>query len=619
MSKFSRHNFLNSTTLLTVVALCSIIWSNCSRSIQDSKPLSEKQLEVDSLNRRVNFFKTRNLDSAFTLAKYCLNESTKMNYKRGEAISLAKLSYLYHRLGDYDTALHFTQRSHRIRESLNDNKLIAGSYIHFSKIFIALEQFPEAAENVSKSLAISLTLQDTTGTINAYNQQGIIMGMQNKHHASLESFHKAFSLARSINDSFAIIRCMDNLGVAHKQLQNYDSSYLYFSSAMEFHKKRERKSEVAGLKTNMANVQIATGKTDEGISLLKEAYNDAKAVKNNRYISTSLSSIARYYDDKRNIDSAYKYLVLLNDHEDSTHTNNVESKIADAHVKFNTERIQLKNKIQQQQIEKDNRTKKILLSTLIAVLIAALLVLRNIQQKRKLAEKDAELQRQKIDKLLQKHEMKIFEAMVNGQEEERHRIAEDLHDRLGSILSAIKLHFNGIEEILSKNNISRPKQVEKTHQMLDVASQEVRSISHDMLSNTLVKFGLVPALNDLSETIVTSGQLEMEIFEHGLSNRLDNKVEITIYRVVQELVANILKHAEASKITIELNVIDGQLNLIVHDDGKGFDSEKHLSIGVGLQNVRNRLSTIGGEMIIDSKPNKGTSTIIEIQLNQDHD
>lgn len=606
-------------TLGLVILTLVISLHGCSRVIDRNPQVEINEIYADSLIEEINLLRRVNLDSAVAAAKSTKAICDSLQYFNGSARVLSNLGYIMIQKQAYDSAQIYFQESQKIRSRLGEPSLIAASYINFSALHFGLGQFERGVNAIQKALELYEGTSDFRGIYSCYNQLGVSYGRRSIDDTSKLYFQKALKYAEMSAHRKSILSASKNLGIAYKYIGQYDSAKFYLIKTLQEHKADSNLVGIAGLKKALAQLYFDMGNQETGLRMLRESYKEARSLDHDLYISTTLSSLKKYFLDRQQIDSAYKYLSLYNDHNKKSYKTSLAESIANAQVKFETERIQLKNKIQQQQIEKDNRTKKILLSTLIAVLIAALLVLRNIQQKRKLAEKDAELQRQKIDKLLQKHEMKIFEAMVNGQEEERHRIAEDLHDRLGSILSAIKLHFNGIEEILNKNNISRPKQVEKTHQMLDVASQEVRSISHDMLSNTLVKFGLVPALNDLSETIVTSGQLEMEIFEHGLSNRLDNKVEITIYRVVQELVANILKHAEASKITIELNVIDGQLNLIVHDDGKGFDSEKHLSIGVGLQNVRNRLSTIGGEMIIDSKPNKGTSTIIEIQLNQDHD
>jgi two-component system, NarL family, sensor kinase len=573
---------------------------------------------VDSLNKKVNYFRDRDLDSALFLANQAREISRRIGYQRGEAIAIAKISSLYRQLEQYDTALLLTQESHSIRELLGDAKLIAGSHNHFTSVFIELEQFEKAMEHVLKSLEISRNLDDSSGIFHAHNQMGIIFGITDDQVKSKQSFLKAYSIATSTNDLAASLKSRENLGVAYTELEQYDSAYFYLQSNLVYYQNHGMLNYVAGIQTNLGNVLIELGRNKEAITMLNSAYKNAIDLGNNQFISTSLNAIKIFYRNRQQTDSAYKYLNLYTNHKRNTYQTSLAEGIATAQVKFETEKVELENKHARTQIKKDSKIKVILFITLGIILLVALVIVRYVQQKRKLAEVDLQLQKQKIDSLLRNHEMKTFETMVDVQEEERKRIAEDLHDRLGSILTAVKLHFNAIEEGI-QSDPTAAAQAKKANEMLDIAADEVRSISHDMLSNVLVRFGLVAALQDLQETIALSSQIEIEVYEHGLSQRLENKVEIAIYRIIQELISNILKHAKANKITIDLNMNAGLLNIIVHDDGIGFKPDKSLSMGVGLQNIQKRLITIQGEMTIDSKPNQGTSTIIDIQINPNHD
>ncbi|RYD86549.1 MAG: sensor histidine kinase, partial [Sphingobacteriales bacterium] len=238
--------------------------------------------------------------------------------------------------------------------------------------------------------------------------------------------------------------------------------------------------------------------------------------------------------------------------------------------------------------------------------------IRNMRQRQKaialLAAKNEELNRNRIQELLRDQELVSIHSMLQGQETERKRIAQDLHDRLGSLLATVKLHFQ-----MAKTDEQR----ELASSLMDEACQEVRQIAHNMVSGVLMKFGLVAALNDLSNAITSSGKVHMQTIAHGLNSRLPGNSEIEIYRIVQELVSNALKHAGAKEITVLLNKTGPTLNLIVEDDGKGFMPAKAKNKGgMGLKGVQSRVQQLQGELSIDSSPGRGTTVLIEIPVDQ---
>ncbi len=157
------------------------------------------------------------------------------------------------------------------------------------------------------------------------------------------------------------------------------------------------------------------------------------------------------------------------------------------------------------------------------------------------------------------------------------------------------------------------EQYHKATTILDEACDEVRKISHDLASGELVKFGLVAALNQLAKTIEDSGQINIKTLAFGMDNRLESATEIALYRIVQELLSNILKHSRATQVTIQLNKAGNNLNIVVEDNGTGFDPSAVLAnSGLGLKNVETRVHKLNGNIHIDSGKGRGTTTIIDI-------
>lgn len=223
-----------------------------------------------------------------------------------------------------------------------------------------------------------------------------------------------------------------------------------------------------------------------------------------------------------------------------------------------------------------------------------------------------------IQELQAEMQRRLLESSLEVQEVERRRIAKDLHDEVGAMLSMTKMSYN---QLLKKLNTSveLTEQGQKTKEFLEESISQVRRISRELVPSTLEDFGLISALDEFIQKIhIASGVLF--IFNHeGIedSERFDKKIELTIYRIAQELVNNALKHAEASEITLKLSARTNKFVFIFTDNGKGFDLEaikKDPKAGLGLRNIESRLSVVNGTSTIKSEPGKGTNTKIEIPL-----
>ena len=244
-----------------------------------------------------------------------------------------------------------------------------------------------------------------------------------------------------------------------------------------------------------------------------------------------------------------------------------------------------------------------------AALVAGLLW-RLARSRRQRLEKEKELHEKAVNELLQKNEITALHAMFEGQEKERDRVARDLHDRVGSMLGNVKMQMEVLEERMDTDQQEREGQYKKVYGLLVETVGEVRRISHDMVAGTLARFGLEKALEGLCDSVRVTGRLAVELRVFGLENRLERGMEITVYRIVQELVGNALKHAKASELSIDVTRTPGRLSVIVSDNGVGFDTAVP-SEGMGLANVRKRVATIGGALTIDSTPGKGTTVSVE--------
>ena len=211
-------------------------------------------------------------------------------------------------------------------------------------------------------------------------------------------------------------------------------------------------------------------------------------------------------------------------------------------------------------------------------------------------------------------QIEVFNAIVTAQDQERKRIAQDIHDSVGSLLSAAKLKFSSLDEAQSKISEDTRYKFKQAEALLDEAATELRNISHNMMPASLSKLGLVAAINNLLEKISDHSNIRFSLNVYQFEGRLDETTEISIYQILLELINNIVKHSGADKATIEMNKYTSYINLIVEDNGKGFvyDLTKKEKIGIGLTNIISRVGILKGTIDIDSVQDKGTTVIIDI-------
>jgi len=254
-----------------------------------------------------------------------------------------------------------------------------------------------------------------------------------------------------------------------------------------------------------------------------------------------------------------------------------------------------------------------------AILIAVFLILLFYQQRLSANEiilrQSEEINFQKIRELENSMALQNMQSMLKGQEVERERIAKDLHDSLGGLLSTIKLRFDKLD--WKGHPTENASEITKVNDLIDVACEEVRNISHDLKPGALENLGLVEAIQDLVNRYNRTQGPQIFFQSFGLKpESLPNIDSSThIYRIIQELIHNAVKHANAKEILVQLQIQDGDLEITVEDDGKGIEPSQSTH-GIGLENIKSRVSYLGGNISIDSSPETGTSILILVPLKE---
>jgi signal transduction histidine kinase len=200
--------------------------------------------------------------------------------------------------------------------------------------------------------------------------------------------------------------------------------------------------------------------------------------------------------------------------------------------------------------------------------------------------------------------------MIAGQEKERQKVANELHDDLGSLMATVKLHFDNVKVD------QKDPAMKNAQKLLDHAYQKIRGMAHAKNSGVMANKGLLSAVKNMAKTINATNALKVTVEDFGLADRMENSLELSIFRIIQELVANIIKHAKASKASIHFTQHEDKLNIIVEDNGQGFDisAVKRLANGMGLGTIEKRIEHLEGSFTVDSVLGKGTSILIDIPV-----
>lgn len=303
---------------------------------------------------------------------------------------------------------------------------------------------------------------------------------------------------------------------------------------------------------------------------------------------------------------ALYYLEKLYDYQDSINGSNLVQ-----NIKLMEEKFQDLQRVQEIQTLKFENEQAVLSRNILILLVLVLaaiagLILQFFRNRIRLNQQE---HTQKMASLQHQSEVDALHASMMAQEMERKRIAMDLHDGIGVMLNTAKFKLNRMLNQLPKTDDL--KEIEKTEQMLETAAQEVRRVSQNMMPTVLTKLGLEDALEDLADQVQNDSTLEVQFSYRGQSKRYNEELELTFYRIAQELLQNALKHSKAQLVKLTLEDDGNYVRLQYEDDGVGFDREEHDDRSTGLESLNSRAKFVNGKLTMHSTKGLGTSVTVK--------
>ncbi len=464
--------------------------------------------------------------------------------------------------------------------------------------------------NIANEAALEMGDMKAAGVITS-NKGNLLLKMSREEEA-LDAFKKGKALKLKGGASPVSIAFTElNLGTAFVKLNQDEKAMTSLNEALATFQEQGYQTGIAEALPERGILYIKQGKYDLAIIDCEQAKTLIDAIKVPELMSKACECLYDAYKRNGNFEKALSNFELYTVARDSI--------INEKNIKYLTQ-IEMQydfNKKQEEQeeiLQKEKRLKRnILLGLVILAIFSIVIILflrKRMQYKNKLAMQTEALQQQKITELQQKNKLLAMNSMIEGQEAERLRIAKDLHDSLGGLLSTVKAHFTTIQKEIEQ--LSELNLTEKTNNLIDEACIEVRRISHNMMPHALSLSGLQGAIEDVATHLKEQGYgVTLEVT--NLPENIEPTKEVMIYRLVQEITSNIRKHAEAKNILIQLVGHHQEINLLVEDDGKGFIFEEAVAKGgLGLKSINSRVAYLDGCIDWDTQPNNGTSLTINI-------
>jgi two-component system NarL family sensor kinase len=576
-----------------------------------------------SLHRELGLEYKRAAEPDLAIEHY--QKSLAISIRLKDSESMAKcynnLGSVYNIKGEFDQALDSYLNSLRLNEQLGDKGGQMKNHINLGNFFAGQRNFEKAEGHYSRALELVDPGKDLNYEALLNLNLGGINSDPHNNQADLDKaiiyFEKARAAFTKLEDPVRLSGVVNNIGVVKEQQGKFREAYDNYHQALEIRRQIQDLPGIAQSYFNLGNVMYLLNEFDKALSFYKLSLEEARAIKARSQVQDALHGISATYASIKDHQKAFEYRLEYELLKDSLYNEEKSRQLAELETQYETEKKDKELLVKEASIKQKTAERNTYMITLAITVILSIVVIVVYHQRQRaisqLALKNEELHKRRISEMLKEQEIKSINAMLEGQDRERKRIAEDLHDRLGSTLSAVKLHLHALDGGVQQD--APLLLYQRVNGLLDKAVTEVRDIAHNMVSGVLTKFGLVAALQDLKETIEATNQVKVEIMAHNLDERLEGHVEIHLYRVIQELVSNILKHGKATEIIIQLNKHSHELLLMVEDNGVGFNpGAASLKKGMGLRNIESRISSLGGSLSIDSGRGGGTTTTIEIPV-----
>ena len=572
----------------------SLVYLN--KGLKISKQINHQYLKQEGLNLLADhWYYKGNLNEALNTIE--LAQKVNVSNQHLQTTTYIILGKIVSELGQHKEAVTAYLKAIRLGEAVLDTTNLIIANTNLANVYRYLGQRKEALMLYHKSLEMSKLTKNRSYEASNLGNIGIIYRNQGQLEKALEFYTQSLDIHREMGQRFHVAIDLMNLGVLYENLEQFNKAK---ASHFESNKISKALKDDIGVVLTFINLGIIESKTKNfkrGLMYYDSAMVLSKKMEYKEGFKHYYLAKSETYSLMKNHEAAYTNRLLFEQWKDTLENENHLNAISELEIKYETEKkenelLKLNKQKQEDDIVISNQNRKVKQLSLglgVAILLGLLAFLLFKQR----------LQNKKQNELLL--------AISETQTAERKRISQDLHDSIGGSLALTK---NKLQNALDKIKTTSPE-MDEAILALNNTSNQVRQISHNLMPGELVRFGLVPAINTLLEQL-DAEELHAQLYTTQMKNRIEPLTEIQLYRIVQEAIQNVIKHAKAKNLYIHLNRHKKHLSLIIEDDGIGM--LPNIKEGLGLKNIEQRIKMLNGSFTADSSENKGTTLNIQIPM-----
>jgi two-component system NarL family sensor kinase len=553
---------------------------------------------------------TGSIDSAMILFERALTVAKKKN----DVPALIKINTALGKnsiaSGKAEKGLTHLFEALRLLDVQPDTELMLKTRVNIMWGYLELKRFRDCI-NFGRASLNTVTPEYEWIAIYLYNNIAVSYG-------ELKNLDSAKYFAEKSIVSAAEVKDYQTLANAYFILGNvYSSSGMYDKAIAEYLKARPHREKVGNPFFIVSDLYTISGlyqklgQYRKGVDAGLEGLRVAEQYDMQLKFEGVYQSLAMNYEGMGDFRNASKYYQLWAIAKDSVYKNSAADAIAEVQTKYETEKKQQQIELQNVQLAEQQaqiRMTYLIIGGLLiitALIIVILVLVRNrLIRKQKLMKAENEVVVREA----------YIQATIQSQESERKRFAQDLHDSMGQLISSLRLIISSIERDPTLEG--KVELVTKSEQILDEMHKEIRSVAFNLMPQTLIQEGLLPALGEMARRISQSGRLQMKVSGFGLPGRLGELQEISLYRVVQEWTGNSIKYSNVTRIDVQLVGHEDEITLTIEDDGDGFSvSSLENGSGNGWKNIQSRLNLVKASLFIDTVPGrKGTTLVVTVPV-----
>jgi len=509
--------------------------------------------------------------------------------------------------GDFDKSVEIYLAMIKKGEKYPPYTELGSIYYELSGVY-GKNNYPEVARGyIFKGIAVGQVLNDDKLLADGYNRIGVYYERMGNKDSAFYCYQQALISNQKAGELLGESYSLENIAGIYSQQHQPDKALDYQKKALAYRRKSGDNYSVAVATINIAETFDSLKQYDSAIYYARATIQLARSIGFKDVIRYSYGFLSGIYENKKDYKTALTYHQMYTKLDDSIFDDTKSKQIAELNTKYETaqkeEKIRALDQqttIQQLQLKQRN----FLLVIALGILIMGAIITYLVYNRRKLKEQT------RLQSAINKQQEIAARDVIQAEERERRRIAADLHDGVGQMLSAALMNINSLFDKLKVNKEKEPL-ADKTLALLTDSYDELRLISHQMIPNALIKAGLSSAIKELI-THIDQSKLAISLEIIGLNKRMDEEIETVLYRVIQEAINNVIKHAKASKLHIQLVKDTDGITITIEDNGVGFDLKKIKKDGIGLKNMLSRIDFHHGTIDVDSKPGRGTLIAIYI-------